>query len=392
MRKLEQKVAKFARTLETVDAIAEHAEVADSFYEALCRLDIYLSKDREYSRLAEIRKLFAERYSFDRYLLDEVSRKIIDAMARAGWFRFLVGPRVDVRALSIIRRGLSMRSSLADALFALQGLGSYPIVLAGNASQKRKYLKKVAAGKLIPAYALTEPGAGSDIGGTETSFQKVKGGYAIKGVKTFISNAGIADFFVVFTSKAKTITAFIVDSDTKGVKIKRQQVIAPHPIGEVHFDCVVPASARLGKEGQGYDIAVDTLGVFRTTVGAAALGMATRAYEEAINVCKTRVRFGKPLAEYQGVRFMLADMAVKLRTIEQIVFGAGRSKLDASMAKLHATETAQQIIDTAVQLHGGSGVVKGSVVEKLYREIRSLRIYEGTSEIQKLVIAKEILK
>lgn len=321
-------------------------------------------------------------------------------------------PYVDVRSVCLVRRGLARYSSLADTMFAMQGLGSYPITLAGSDSVKRKFLPLVASGKAIATFALTEPQAGSDAASIRTVAKRDGGEYILNGNKKFISNAGIADFYTVFaktdpTQGRKGISAIVVEKDRAGFRTKSLEVIAPHPIGEVWMEnCRVPAENLLGSEGEGFSIMMRTLESFRTTVAAAALGLAERALEEATDYARHRVQFGKSLSEFQGLRFMLADMATELEASRLLVFQAA-AKLDhsriagsedpssilaSSMAKLYATESAQQVIDRALQIHGGTGVLKGTVVERLYREIRSLRVYEGTSEIQKEIIAHQLLR
>lgn len=321
-------------------------------------------------------------------------------------------PYVDIRSVCLIRRGLAHYSSLADTMFAMQGLGSYPITLAGSDSLKRKFLPSVASGKSIATFALTEPQAGSDAAGIQTVARRDGDQYILNGNKKFISNAGIADFYTVFAKTdpaqgRKGISAIVVEKNRPGLRTRNLEVIAPHPIGEVWMeDCRVPAENLLGREGEGFSIMMRTLESFRTTVAAAALGLAERALEEATCYAKSRVQFGKTLSEFQGLRFMLADMATELEASRLLVFQAA-AKLDqsriaghddpssvlaSSMAKLYATESAQQVIDRALQIHGGTGVLKGTVVERLYREIRALRVYEGTSEIQKEIIAHQLLR
>jgi acyl-CoA dehydrogenase len=341
----------------------------------------------------------------------------VKRLAAQGLLRYVVPkahggvyPNLDVRSLCVIRKGLARYSSLADTMFAMQGLGSYPITLSGSESLKQRFLPMVAGGEAVASFALTEPQAGSDAAGIQTVARREGSRYVLDGTKKFISNAGIADFYVVF---AKTdlargregISAIVVEKERPGLKMTRPlELIAPHPIGELQLDsCEVPAENLLGSEGEGYRLLRRTLEMFRPTVGAAAVGLADRALEEAIAYSKTRTQFGKTLAEFQGVRFLLAEMATELEAARLLVFQAAwqldsaRGKeagcvLASSMAKLHATETAQTVIDRAVQIHGGSGVLKGSIVERLYREVRALRIYEGTSEIQKEIIAHQLLR
>jgi len=292
-------------------------------------------------------------------------------------------------------------------MFAMQGLGSYPITLAGGEALKRRHLPRVVSGEAIAAFALTEPEAGSDVAALQTAARRDGDHYELDGVKTFISNAGLADFYVVFAKTNpdqghKGISAFVVEPSMSGFVVERKlELIAPHPIGVVRFErCQVPRESLLGDEGQGFKIAMQTLDVFRATVAAAAVGMARRALDEALAYSRQRVQFGRPIAEFQGIQFKLGEMATELEAARLLVYraawkkdqGAERVTRESAMAKLYATEMAQRVIDQAVQIHGGNGVVKGFVVERLYREIRALRIYEGTSEIQKVVIARELLK
>jgi acyl-CoA dehydrogenase len=342
----------------------------------------------------------------------EQSREAVRRLGRAGLLEYTVpeeqgGRHVDLdsRALCLIREALGYASSLVDTAFAMQGLGSYPITLAGDAAQKAAWLPPVGRGEAIPAFAITEPDAGSDVASLTTRAVRDGDTYRLTGVKRFISNAGIADYYVVFArtgdAGSRGITAFVVEADRPGLVIRPLEVIAPHPIGEVYLhDCAIPAANRLGDEGAGFQIAMRTLDRFRPTVGAAALGMGRRALDEALAYTTTRRQFGSELSEHQATRMKLADMATGLEAARLLVFQAAwlkdrtgeRVTREAAMAKLYATEAAQRAIDEAVQLHGGNGVLRGSVVERLYREIRALRIYEGTSEIQRLVIAGSLLK
>jgi acyl-CoA dehydrogenase len=315
--------------------------------------------------------------------------------------------RIDVRSLCVIREHLSYEASLADLMFAMQGLGSFPISLAGSKAIRDRFLPRVRSGDAIAAFAVTEPEAGSDAGAIQTTARREGSSYVLNGVKTFISNAGLAGFYTVFAKTdpnagAKGISAFVVESDAEGFKVEeRLELIAPHPIGRIRFDrCRIPATQLLGEEGQGFKIAMTTLDAFRPTVGAAACGLAWRGLDEAIKYAKHRVQFGRPIAEYQATQIKLAEMATELDASRLLVYraahlkdaGAERITLEAAMAKLHATEAAQRIIDSAVQIHGGTGVLRGSMVEHLYRDVRALRIYEGTSEIQKLIIAGQLLR
>ena len=339
-------------------------------------------------------------------------RAYVAALGAAGWLKYTV-PRahggaldsLDVRSLCLLRETLGYASGLAEFAFAMQGLGSGPISLFGSESLKRKYLPEVAAGRAIAAFAISEAGAGSDLSAMQTSAQRDGAGIVIEGEKTWISNAGIADFYVVFCrwpeGGDRSFVALVVEAGTPGLEIGRAiDVIAPHPLGTLTFsNCRVPAEAIVGEAGRGMRVALGTLDVFRTTVGAAALGLARRAFDEAVRHAKARVVFGRPLAEFQLTEARIADMATAIDTAALLVYraawtrdrGAPRVTREAAMAKLVATESAQQVIDQAVQMLGARGVVSGEPVERLYREIRALRIYEGTSEIQKLVIAGQVL-
>jgi acyl-CoA dehydrogenase len=345
---------------------------------------------------------------------DQQARSLVEALARDGLLAHTVpagsnsgSSALDVRALCVVREHLSYESSLADLMFAMQGLGSFPVSLAGPSELKQRILPRVSSGDAIAAFAITEPEAGSDVGAIQTTARREGGSYVIDGVKTFISNAGIADFYSVFaktdlTKGSKGISAFLVERDAPGFRFEEKiELISPHPIGRISFnECRVPATNLLGEEGQGFKIAMKTLDTFRATVGAAACGLAWRALDEGISYAKRRVQFGKPIAEYQATQMKLAEMATELDAARLLVYraawkkdsGADRVTLEAAMAKLFATEAAQRIIDASVQIHGGTGVVRGSVVEHLYRDVRALRIYEGTSEIQKLVIAGQLLR
>jgi acyl-CoA dehydrogenase len=312
---------------------------------------------------------------------------------------------LDVRALCLIRETLARHDSLADFAFAMQGLGAGPISLFGTAAQRR-LLARTRAGEAIAAFALTEQQSGSDVANIALSARRNGDAYVLDGEKTWISNGGIADFYVVFARSgeapgAKGLSAFLVAADAPGFSIAEQlDVIAPHPLARIRFDAVrVPASALIGAPGEGFKIAMATLDIFRATVGAAALGFARRALDETMARTKTRELFGGPLADLQMVQAHIADMAVDVDAAALLVYraawakdnGAPRVTREAAIAKLFATERAQQVIDQAVQLHGGDGVRRGHIVERLYREIRALRIYEGASEIQKIVIARQTL-
>ncbi|HUQ18315.1 MAG TPA: acyl-CoA dehydrogenase family protein [Gemmatimonadaceae bacterium] len=344
---------------------------------------------------------------------DEACRSLIRKLGEGGWLRYTVPApyggllgNLDVRSLCVIRETLSRISGLADISFAMQGLGAGPISLFGSAALKKKYLRSVAAGKSIAAFAISEKNAGSDISSMETTARRVGKDYVIDGEKTWISNGGIADFYVVFcreeSSEAKPrFTALVVEPDDKGFSVpERIRTIAPHPLGRLTFDsCRVPATRLVGDAGKGLRIALGTLDVFRSTVGAAALGFARRALDEALAYATERKMFGQHLKDFQLTQARLAQMATEIDASALLVYraawtrdnGAERVTREAAMAKMYATEAAQRVIDSALQLLGGRGVAAGNAVEQLYREIRSLRIYEGTTEVQQLVIAGQVL-
>lgn len=339
------------------------------------------------------------------------SKELVKRLAEAGILKWAVPGQsgaLDTRSLCLIRETLAYHSGLADFAFAMQGLGSGPISLFGSSEQKAAYLTGVEKGQKIAAFALSEAAAGSDVASLSLLARKDGGAYILTGEKTWISNAGIADFYVVFArtgapdSGAKGLSAFIVDASAPGCSLASDlPVISPHPLGSVRFsDCRVPESALIGGEGDGFKVAMGTLDVFRSTVGAAALGFARRALDESVTQAKNRRVFGKNLSDYQLTQAKLAEMALKIDASALLIYraawtkdsGAERVTREASMAKLYATDSAQEVIDEAVQLFGGRGVLSGEIVERLYRDIRPLRIYEGTSEIQKLVIASQVLK
>ncbi len=313
---------------------------------------------------------------------------------------------IDVRSVCLVRETLAWASGLADTTFAMQGLGSYPIVLAGTEAQKKTFLPTVADGTSLAAFAITEEEAGSDVSSMRTTARRDGGGWVLDGAKTFISNAGIAGHYVVFANAdpslgRRGITAFIVRPDDPGFVFEGElPMMADHPLGTIRFEgCRLAADRLLGDVGAGFKIAMSTLDVFRSTVGAAALGMARRALDEALSRVTSRRQFGKALSEFQSTQAYLAEMATELDAARLLVYraahakdgGAPRVSLEAAMGKMYATEAAQRIIDRALQLHGGTGVVRGNAVERLYREARALRIYEGTTEIQRLVIATQLL-
>ena len=342
--------------------------------------------------------------------VDGAGREAIRVCADRGLCRLLVprehgGDGLDLRALCLAREALAAASGLADSVYAVQGLGSYPIAVGGSAALAEQYLPAVADGRAIAAFALTEPDAGSDAAALATQARRDGDDYVIDGCKIFISNATIADLFAVFARTAagpkRAISAFLIRAGTPGLTLARRiHLSAPHPIGELRLEaCRVPAAQRLGQEGDGMRLALGTLDFFRTSVGAAACGLAARALHEATERAKSRRQFGSRLADFQLTQSALADMATGLDAARLLVYraawlkdqGQPRVTRESSIAKLFATETAQRIVDLAVQIHGGAGVERGSVVERLYREVRAPRIYEGTSEIQRLVIAREII-
>ena len=314
---------------------------------------------------------------------------------------------VDVRSLCLAREILGRASGLADFALAMQGLGSIPVTLYGREDQKRSILPRVAAGAAVAAFALSEPDAGSDVAAISTTAAREGDSWRLDGTKTWISNGGLASYYVVFARSGEApgaagLSAFIVDADTPGLDAsERIEVIAPHPLGTLRLSgCRVPADRLLGRPGEGFKIAMATLDVFRSTVGAAALGFARRAFDEATGRARKRRMFGRALAEFQLTQAKLGEMAMAIDAAALLVYRAawtkdvvgGRVTREASMAKLFATESAQQVIDAAVQIFGGLGVVRGVTVERLYREIRALRIYEGASEVLKLIIGSKALE
>jgi len=313
---------------------------------------------------------------------------------------------LDVRSLCLARETLAYYGGLPDFAFAMQGLGSGAISLFGTDAQKAGLLPRVVAGEAITGFALSEPEAGSDVAALATTARLEGDSYVLDGLKTWISNGGIADAYTVFARTgeapgARGLSAFLVDAGTPGLRIaERIDVIAPHPLATLAFEgCRVPADRLIGESGSGFKVAMATLDVFRSTVGAAALGFARRAFDETLARVSSRELFGAPLADLQLVQGKLADMALEIDSAALLVYRAawakdtegGRITREAAMAKLHATEAAQRVIDAAVQLHGGLGVTSGHPVERLYREIRALRIYEGASEVQQVIIARQAL-
>lgn len=342
--------------------------------------------------------------------VDAACRDLVAKLGRDGFLKHTApdpdaAVPLDVRTLCLIRETLARHDGLADFAFAMQGLGGGPISLFGNAEQ-RQWLTRTRTGAAIAAFALTEQKSGSDVANIATTARRDGEHYLLDGEKTWISNGGIADFYVVFArtgeaSGAKGLSAFLVPADTTGLSVaERLDVIAPHPLARLKFDRArVPRSALIGGPGEGFKIAMATLDVFRTTVGAAALGFARRALEETTARVRSRELFGGPLADLQMVQGYIAEMAVDVDAAALLIYraawtkdnGAARVTREAAMAKLFATERAQRVIDKAVQLHGGDGVRHGSTVERLYREIRALRVYEGASEVQKIIIARQVL-
>lgn len=341
--------------------------------------------------------------------VDAACTALVRLLGEGGWLEHAVGAHdsvIDTRALCLIRETLARHSGLADFAFAMQGLGSGAISLFGSAGQRARYLPRVVAGQAIAAFALSEPQAGSDVAAMACAARRDGDGFVLNGDKMWISNGGIADFYVVFARTgeapgARGISAFIVDADNPGLSItERIDLIAPHPLARLRFEgCRVPSDALIGTAGQGFKVAMATLDVFRTSVAAAALGFARRAFDEALAHVRSREMFGQTLADFQLTQAKLAEMATGIDAAALLTYRAawqrdqgGKVTREAAMAKLTATETAQKVIDAAVQLFGARGVVRAHPVERLYREIRALRIYEGASEVQQLIIARELLR
>ena len=344
---------------------------------------------------------------------DTACQLLARALGKAGFLKYTAtdpengsGKLPDVRNLCVIRETLARHDALADFTFAMQGLGTGAISLFGN-SRQRQWLKQTRTGKVITAFALSEPGSGSDVASIETTATCDENGFVLNGEKTWISNGGIAGLYTVFARTgqapgARGLSAFLVPANTPGLVIaERLHTISPHPLARITFDNMrLPAGSLIGEPGQGFAIAMSVLDLFRPTVGAAALGLARRALDETINRASSRRIFGGPLSDLQMVQGHIADMALNIDAAALLVYraawtrdnGAERITRQAAMAKLFATEMAQDVIDKAVQLHGGDGVRKGHVTERLYREIRALRIYEGASDVQKVIIARQTLK
>ena len=360
------------------------------------------------------------RHPATRAAVDARCRELVAALGKAGFLKYClravdggVSPEFDARSICVLREALAYRDGLADFALAMQGLGSAPVSLAGSAEMRSLWLPRVAAGTSIAAFALSEPAAGSDVAAMETTARLDGPQYVLNGQKTWISNGGIADFYVVFARtapgsrrpdgsvSAEGISAFLVKPGDAGFSVaERIDAMAPHPLGRLAFeDCRIPAARLIGAEGEGFKIAMRTLDVFRTSVAAAACGFARRALDEALGHARERGLFGRRLADFQLTQAALAEMATALDGAMLLTCRAawlrdtGRAfTAAAAMAKLTATESAQSIIDRALQMFGGRGVVSGEVVERLYREVRALRIYEGASEVQKLIVARELLK
>jgi alkylation response protein AidB-like acyl-CoA dehydrogenase len=378
---------------------------------------------RELAREAQVwaaGNLAADKHPSERAAVDARCRELVAGLGQAGLLRHClravdggVAPEFDARSICLLRQTLAYEDGLADFAFAMQGLGSAPLSLAGGEQMRLLWLPRVAEGKSIAAFALSEPGAGSDVAAMETTAKRDHNNWVLNGSKTWISNGGIADFYCVFARtspgrpradgsvSADGISAFVVEPSDRGFRIaERIDAMAPHPLARIEFDtCRIPAERRIGAEGEGFKIAMRTLDLFRTSVAAAACGFARRALEEALSHARSRGMFGKMLADFQVTQTALAEMATALDAAALVTYRAawlrdtGRPfTVAAAMAKLTATENAQDIIDRSLQMFGGRGLVKGEVVERLYREIRALRIYEGASEVQKLVIGREILR
>jgi alkylation response protein AidB-like acyl-CoA dehydrogenase len=345
--------------------------------------------------------------------VDAECRRLVRGLGEGGWLRYCVPAahggalaELDARSLCVARETLAYHDGLADFVFAMQGLGSGAITLVGTEAQKARWLPQVARGRAIAAFALSEPGAGSDVAAMTARARRDGAHYVLDGGKTFISNGGIADFYCVFARTGdavgtRGISAFIVPADAPGLVVaERIETIAPHPLARLEFrGCRIGAEALVGVEGDGFKLAMRTLDIFRVSVAAAALGFARRALAESIEHARSRPMFGGMLADRELARAKLADMATAIDAAALLTYRAAwqadvqktRATKEVAMAKMTATESAQQVIDAAVQLYGGLGVTRGQVVERLYREIRALRIYEGATEVQKLIVGRELL-
>jgi len=337
--------------------------------------------------------------------VDGICRRLVAALGKAGWLDSAVpkdGDGFDLRAICLTREILARHAALADFAFAMQGLGTGAVTLFGTPAQRQRWLPGPRDGRDLTGFALSEPEAGSDVAAMQMTARDAPGGFRLDGVKTWISNGGIADQYVVFAKDGPKYTAFILAADTPGLAVtERIDVIAPHPLATLRFDnCLVPHDAMIGDRGAGMRVALATLDIFRPSVGAAALGLARRALDESLARAVARPMFGARLADLQLIQAKIAEMALKIDGAALLVYraawardcgGQARITREAAMAKLFATEAAQEIIDDAVQIWGAAGVVSGAVVENLYREIRAMRIYEGASDVQKIVIARSLL-
>jgi acyl-CoA dehydrogenase len=377
-------------------------------------MDIMLSaeekKYKEFCRQFAREKLIplSEKYGET----DDIPAEMVQAMAEAGLFKLILpeelgGRGVKALPICLAREEMAGIYCPADVTLAMQGLGSYPIYMAGNKAQKEKYLPRIGAGTLLTTFALTEPEAGSDVRSLKTEARETSDGFVVNGMKRFISNGHAAHMAVVFVGtpspdNPRSISAFIVEKGTPGFSVhRRMKLIAPHDITELKFEnCLIPKENLLGQIGQGYSIAMGTLEVFRMTVGGAAVGIGQAALEASINYAKKRVQFNNPISTFQSIQFKIAEMATELDAARALVYraailkdqGAAKVTRQAAMAKWYATEVAFRIADQGIQIHGGIGVLHGSAVERLFREIRALRIYEGTTEIQKMIIANSLLR
>ena len=367
-------------------------------------------EDRHRDHAARLEEWCAANLPVDHGDVDAACCELVEVLGKGGWLRpTAIDPddpgAIDVRTLCLTRETLARHDGLADFAFAMQGLGTGAISLFGSPEQ-HEWLRRTRTGKAISAFALSEPRSGSDVANMEMTAKRDGEHYVLDGEKTWISNGGIADLYCVFARTgeapgAKGISCFLVPADTPGLTVaERLEVIAPHPLARLAFEGVrVPPAAMIGKPGEGFRIAMSVLDVFRPTVGAAALGFARRALDETTARVRERQLFGAPMAELQMVQGHIADMALDVDAAALLVYraawtkdmGAARVTREAAMAKLFATDKAQEVIDRAVQLHGGDGVRKGHIVESLYREIRALRIYEGASDVQKVVIARQVM-
>lgn len=363
-------------------------------------------EDRHRELAVQLDAWCSDQLQVDHSDTDAACRKLVADLGAAGWLKHSAGDALDVRSLSIIRETLARHDGLADFAFAMQGLGTGAISLFGTDAQKEEWLPLTRSGKALSAFALTEPQSGSDVANSTMTALADGDDYVLNGEKTWISNGGIADVYTLFARTgeapgARGLSAFIVPADLPGFEVtERLEVIAPHPLATLRFtDVRIPKSALLGAAGSGFKVAMSTLDVFRTTVAAAALGFARRALDEALHRVNTRQVQGAPLFELQMVQGHIADMALDVDAAALLIYraawtkdsGAPRVTREAAMAKLFSTDQAQQVIDKAVQLHGGDGVKHGQAVEQLYRDIRALRIYEGASDVQRVVIARQAM-